>query len=179
MNWTCDVILICRHQRFSPSRTQSSSPLRAACPHVDAFEKVKKKEHRSIKATPSIQMLDISAGTRHTAGKRQICGLWVQAPDPCGWGKTHTVPRPCPWGGRPLVRTPRICLLGPQGRSKRISVTSWDGRKKPRVSLLSQSGPPLSLWFCVMLTAFTAVTITLNTPPWFWQAWSFLAPLKY
>ena len=40
MNWTCDVILICRHQRFSPSRTQSSSPLRAACPHVDAFEKV-------------------------------------------------------------------------------------------------------------------------------------------
>ena len=76
-------------------------------------KKVKKKDHRLIKATPSIQMLEISAGTRHTAGKQQIWGLWVQDPDPCGWGETHTVPRPCPWGGRPLVRTPCLCLLGP------------------------------------------------------------------
>ena len=35
-----------------------------------------------------------------------------------------------------------------------------------------------SLWFCVILTVFTAVMIMLNTLPWFWQARSFLVPLR-
>ena len=54
----------------------------------------KKKEHRLIRAKPSIQMLGSSEGTGHTAGKEQIWGLRLQDPDPCGWGETHTIPRP-------------------------------------------------------------------------------------
>ena len=36
---------------------------------------MKKKDHRLIRATPSIQMFGISEGTGHTADKDQICGL--------------------------------------------------------------------------------------------------------
>ena len=46
----------------------------------------KKKDHRLIRATPSIQKLGISEETGHTAGKEQIQGLRVQEPDPCAWG---------------------------------------------------------------------------------------------
>ena len=58
----------------------------------------KKKEHRLIRATPSIQTLGSSEGTGHIAGKEQIWGLQLQDPDPCGWGETHTIPRACIWG---------------------------------------------------------------------------------
>ena len=37
----------------------------------------KEKDHRLMRETPSIQMLGISEGTGHTAGKEQTCGLRV------------------------------------------------------------------------------------------------------
>ena len=72
----------------------------------------KEKDHRLIRATPSVQMLGMSEGMRHTAGKEQTGCLWVQVPDPCAWvrptqspglnrvthpqsPRRHHLPRPC------------------------------------------------------------------------------------
>ena len=55
----------------------------------------KEKDHRLIRATPSIQTLGTPDG--HTAGKEQMC-------DPRGRGETHTIPRLCTWGTLPLSK---------------------------------------------------------------------------
>ena len=50
-----------------------------------------------------------------------------------------------------------------------------------RVSLGTQvphPALPYSLWFCVILTAFTAVTIMLNTLPWCLQFQPFVVLLR-
>ena len=52
----------------------------------------KRKYHRFIRATPSVQRMGISEGTIHTAGKEQTGGLQVQDPDPCGWGELTQSP---------------------------------------------------------------------------------------
>ena len=52
----------------------------------------KKRDHRSIRATSSIQRMGISEGTIHTAGKEQTGGLQIQGPDPCGWGEPTQSP---------------------------------------------------------------------------------------
>ena len=54
----------------------------------------KEKDHRLTRAAPSIQKLGIPEETGHTGGEEQIWGLRVQEPDPCGWGRAHTIPRP-------------------------------------------------------------------------------------
>ena len=51
----------------------------------------KKKDHRLIRVTPSIQMLEIPEGARHTEGKNRLRGLRVQDLDPCEWGETHSL----------------------------------------------------------------------------------------
>ena len=81
------MILIWHLQRFS-LRTKGSNPLKGAWAHVRATRWKKKKDHRIIRATPSIQTLGIPEG--HTPGKEQIC-------NPCGWSETHTIPGPCTW----------------------------------------------------------------------------------
>ena len=166
------------HQRFSLSRTQSSNPLDLMWTRQG---EEKEKDHRLIRATPSIQMLGISKGTGHTAGKEQMYGLCVhrilthvdgvrptQSSDPASG---------IPW---PLVRTP--CLFWAPKVEMSVPITPWDGRKKCGFGLLS---PHLSwevlvssLWFSAILTVSTAVIIMLNTLPWFWQARSFLVPLR-
>ena len=88
-------------------------------------------------------------------------------------------PDPAPGVTWPLVRTPLSAGWAPQ---EWVSVTSWDGRKKCRVGLLSPHLPQRSLHLfplvvCI-LTVFTGVMIMLDTLPWFWQAWSFLTPLR-
>ena len=88
----------------------------------------KEKDHRLFRAILSIQMLGISEGTGHTAGKEQTCGLCVhgiltpvdgvrptQSPDPePGDTLPHspgdtTSPDPAPGLARPSVRTPGLC----------------------------------------------------------------------
>ena len=49
-------------------------------------------------------------------GKEHIRGLWVQDPDPYGWGETHTIPRPSTWGHTSTVSrvtpSPQTLCLG-------------------------------------------------------------------
>ena len=81
----------------------------------------------------------------------------------------------------PLVRKPGLCWLDPWGGNEGIPITSWDDRNKCRVGLLSPHCPTEVLPFpfgSVILTVSTAVMITLSTLPWFWQARSFLVPLR-
>ena len=91
----------------------------------------KKKDHRLIRATPLIQILEISEGTRHTEvmSTCRVSGYRIQthvdgvsptqSPDPApgvtspqtpGW---PLAPDPAPGVSRPLVRTPGLCWLGP------------------------------------------------------------------
>ena len=60
---------------WSLSRTWSSTPSRLSVLTWTQQDTEKKRDHRLIMAKPSIQMLEISEGTRHTAGKKQIWGL--------------------------------------------------------------------------------------------------------
>ena len=90
----------------------------------------KKRDHRSIRATPSVQRMGISEGTRHTAGKEQMgVSRYRILTVRVGW--THTIPRtepgphvlslqgdtssrvPAPGAPRSLVRTPGLCWLDP------------------------------------------------------------------
>ena len=86
----------------------------------------RKKDHRLIRATPSIQILETSERTRHTEVEH-IWGLRVQDPDPCGWDETHTVPRPCTSVTHPVSRvTPRpiSCTLGHMTSASRVTPPS-------------------------------------------------------
>ena len=102
--------------------------------------KVKKKDRRLTRATPSLQTLGISEGTGHTAGRADVWSLCAQDPDPRGWAETHT--NPSTWGHtstvskmtpppqilhlvpRPVGRTWCLCCLGPEGGNKWVPVTS-------------------------------------------------------
>ena len=64
----------------------------------------KKKDHRLIRSTPSIQTLGISEGTKHTSGKEHIWCFQVQDPDVDGVRPTQS-PDPVPGVAQPLVRT--------------------------------------------------------------------------
>ena len=66
----------------------------------------KEKDHRLIRATPSIQTLGISEETGHTAGEEQMCGLCVHRILTHVEGVRPTQsPDPIPGVARPLVRT--------------------------------------------------------------------------
>ena len=104
---------------------------------VTSYEcnKMKKKDHRLIRVTPSIQMLEIPEGARHTEGKNRLRGLRVQDLDPCEWGETHSLqtlrlgshihslqgkppsPDPAPGVAQSLVRTPGLCWMGPKAET--------------------------------------------------------------
>ena len=62
-------------------------------------------------------------------------------------------------------------FLGPPGMAERNVGLVSSPHTCPRQVLL------FSLWFCVILTAFKAFMLELNTLPWFWQAQSFLVSL--
>ena len=108
------VIFIWHLQRFSLSRTQSSNPPKGAWPHVNGTRWKEKKDHRLIRAIPSIQTLGISEKTGHTAGEEQMCGLCVHRilTHVDGMRPTQS-PDPAPGIPRPLVRIPCLCWLGP------------------------------------------------------------------
>jgi len=72
----------------------------------------RKRTHRLIRATPSIQRMGISGGTRQAAGKEQTQGLRVQVPDSCGWDETHTISRPSTFPVSKVIPPPRHCTQG-------------------------------------------------------------------
>ena len=188
------------HQGLSLSRSQSRNPLKGAWLTWKRQDEEKEKDPRLIRAAPSIQTLGISEETRQTAGEEQVCGLRVQDPDPCGWGETHTVSRPCTWANTPTVSKvpppPQILPLGSPDpwlghhqvsagplKWKQVGTSNLLGWQKEVGPVSSPHTCPrevllFSLWFHVILTVFTAVTIMLNTLPWFWQAWFFLVSLR-
>ena len=61
----------------------------------------KKKDHRLIRVTPSIQVLEIPEAARHTEGKNRYgvseYRIWTHVS-----GVRPTVSRPCTWGGTTL-----------------------------------------------------------------------------
>ena len=51
------------------------------------------KAHRLIRQHSQFRGWESQRG-RDTAGEEQIWGLWIQVPDPHGWGETYTISRP-------------------------------------------------------------------------------------
>ena len=125
------MILIWHLQRFFTQQNRAATHSKVSDLMWRRQGEEKIKDHRLIRAIPSIQMLGISEGTGHTAGKEQICGLWVyripthvdgmrptQSPDPAP-GDTfphssnwHHLPRFCTWGSKTLGVDTRSLLVG-------------------------------------------------------------------
>ena len=117
-----------------------------AWPHVNALGEQKEKDRRLIRAIPSVLMLEMSKGTRHT---EQIQGPQVQDPDPCvGWDphslRALHLGSHDPWLGHQflLVGPLRSGSLQPPGMVER-SVRSVSSPHLPQRSL-----HPFSLLLC-------------------------------
>ena len=112
---------------------------------------------------------------------------WPTSPDPSTWVTCPqsqgdlTSPDPAPGVTRPLGQDTMALQgappmwkqagsLGPPGMGKSVRWVSFP-HTCPRGVLL------FSLWFCVILTVFTAFILELNTRPWCWHVQSFLVSL--
>ena len=93
-----------RHDINMPPRvvTQQNSEQQPApkCLSSNEHEKIRRRKGTTgySRATPSVEMLEITEGTRHPAGKEQIWGSPAWEPDPHRRGETIPSPDPTPWG---------------------------------------------------------------------------------
>ena len=120
---------------------------------------------------PQFRCWESPRGKTHR-GEEQTRGLWAQDPDPCGWGETHMVPKPC--------LGPHESRLGhrvPDGWSPNAKSSEFlDPPGFLEASLVPDKSSSPALWFSLILTVSTALTIMLNTLPWFQQGPFFVFP---
>ena len=135
------------------------------------------KAHRLIRQHSQFRGWESQRG-RDTAGEEQIWGLWIQVPDPHGWGETYTISRPGTRGHTSTVSKatppPQTLHLGSHNPWLEHHVSAnWAPKIETsgflqipgtvEKSVGSVSSPHIyprevlfSLWFCVILTVFIA-----------------------
>ena len=182
------------HQRFS-LKTQSRTHAKMSDLMWMRQDEEKKKDHRLIRVTPSIQTLEIPERAIPSEAKKRskyrirthMNGVRpTQSPDPApevtrpqspGWP-----PRPCSW----VWHNPWLGQQVSAGWAPKAETSGFlwfPGMVERSVGLVPspQTCRRDVLLLSVVLTDinyFYSCTIALNTLPWFWQARSFLVPLR-
>ena len=132
------MVLIWYHQRFSPSRTQSSNKFKSAWPHVNVPRWREERPQVNQGNTLNSDAGDLQ-GARHTEVKSRH---WVSGHRI----RTHVdrvrptrSPNPASRAAWVLARTPGPWWLGPKGENEWVPGSSWvpGSFSRPREVLLS------------------------------------------